>query len=30
VKMIVAQREYQGNSQVLKIQVDMDLSLAKL
>lgn len=30
VNMIVAQREYQGNSQALKIQVDMDLSLAKL
>lgn len=30
VNMIVAQREYQGNSQALKIQIDMDLSLAKL
>lgn len=30
VKMIVAQREYQGNAQALKIQVDMDTSLAKL
>jgi len=30
VNMIVAQREYQGNSQALKIQNDMDLSLAKL
>ncbi|MBS4098220.1 MAG: flagellar hook basal-body protein [Sulfuricella sp.] len=30
VDMIVAQREYQGNAQALKIQVDMDTSLAKL
>lgn len=30
VDMIVAQREYQGNAQALKIQIDMDLSLAKL
>lgn len=30
VNMIVAQREFQGNSQILKVQTDMDLSLAKL
>lgn len=30
VNMIIAQREFQGNSQILKVQVDMDLSLAKL
>lgn len=30
VDMIVAQREYQGNAQALKIQVDMETSLAKL
>ncbi|MFA7240506.1 MAG: flagellar hook basal-body protein [Sulfuricellaceae bacterium] len=30
VSMIVAQREFQGNSQILQIQKDMDLSLAKL
>ncbi len=30
VNMIVAQREYQGNSQAMKIQLEMDLSLAKL
>lgn len=30
VNMIVAQREFQGNSQILKVQNDMDLSLAKL
>lgn len=30
VNMIVTQREYQGNSQALKIQIDMELSLAKL
>lgn len=30
VNMIVAQREFQGNSQALKIQNEMDLSLAKL
>lgn len=29
VNMIVAQREYQGNSQALKIQVDMDLKLIR-
>lgn len=29
VRMIVAQREYQGNSQALKIQVDMDLKLIR-
>ena len=30
VNMIIAQREFQGNSQILKIQNEMDLSLAKL
>ena len=30
VNMIIAQREFQGNSQILKVQIDMDLSLAKL
>jgi flagellar hook protein FlgE len=29
VNMIIAQREFQGNSQILG-QIDMDLSLAKL
>lgn len=30
VNMIIAQREFQGNSQILKVQNEMDLSLAKL
>lgn len=30
VNLIIAQREYQGNSQALKIQIDMETSLTKL